>query len=274
MASTSPYMRPQISSRTSSASSKFSKKSLSLDLSSIPPLQQPTPPSNTLLITNLNDPSIFRPDNLQTIKDLISKTAPIHTWAPLKSFRRILVSFYSDDDAIAVRAIWDGEAILGERCRAYFGQPTPINANKDLHLALPDAGKLFFISPPPSPPHDWEQRLEDAPNKLVHAEDLADALAKLHHHADPNVDMVMDNSPISPVEGKSPGGFSQRSTGRSRSSTLIFQPGEHGASPNLPCVMVDDMTEDAEADFSPMEIEPRPIMAHTSRPPVELMHDA
>lgn len=171
-----------------------------------------------------------------------------------------------------MRSIWDGEAILGERCRAYFGQPTPINANKDLHLALPDAGKLFFISPPPSPPHDWEQRLEDAPNKLVHAEDLADALAKLHHHADPNVDMVMDNSPISPVEGKSPGDFSQRSTGRSRSSTLIFQPGEHGASPNLPCVMVDDMTEDP--DFSPMEIEPRPIMAHTSRPPVELMHDA
>ncbi|CAN8103587.1 unnamed protein product [Discula destructiva] len=282
MYSPSLAARPSPPSRQSSAASKFSRKSLSLDLSNLPPLQQPTPASNTLLITNLNDLSVFRPDNLQTIRELISKTAAIHTWAPLKSFRRIHVSFYSDADAIAVRSVWDGEAILGERCRVYFGQPTPINASKDLHLALPDAGKLFFISPPPSPPHDWEQRLEDAPNKQVHAEDLAEALARLHHHSsNPNAaavsaDMVMDLSPISPTDGKSPGGFSQRSTGRSRSSTLIFQPDAKSASPNLPCVLVDDMTEDPAEEFglSPMDVEPRPIMAHTSRPPVELMNDA
>lgn len=270
--SSSPDTRPQAPSR---ASSKASRKSLSLDLSNIPPLQQPTPPSNTLLFTNLQDPSVFRPDNLHTIKELITKTAPIHTWAPLKSFRRILVSFYSEDDAIAVRSAWDGEAIMGARCRVYFGQPTPVNSSpKDIHLALPDAGKLFFISPPPSPPHDWEQRLEGAPNKDVHAEDLANALAKLHHSSitSPNVDMA-DASPISPVDGKSPGGFSGRGN-RSRSSTLIFHPEDHGSSPNLPCVMVDDMTEEPEEGVSPMDVEPRPIMAHTSRPPVELMSDA
>lgn len=267
MASTSPAATPQAPSR---ASSKSSRKSLSLDLSAIPPLQQPTPASNTLLITNLQDLSVFRPDNLHTIRELISKTAPIHTWAPLKSFRRILVSFYSDSDAIAVRSVWDGEAIMGERCRVYFGQPTPVNASpKDTHLSLPDAGKLFFISPPPSPPHDWEQRLEDAPNKQVHAEDLADALAKLHHSTAPH-DIDMANSPVSPVDGKSPGGFSSRTT-RSRSSTLIFHPEEHGGSPNLPSVMVDDMTDVADEGFSPMDVESRPIMAHTSRPPVELM---
>ncbi|KAF3765903.1 hypothetical protein M406DRAFT_322147 [Cryphonectria parasitica EP155] len=269
MAATFPDARPQPPSR---ASSKSSRASLSLDLSNIPPLQQPTPPSNTLLITNLQDLSVFRPDNLQTIRDLISKTASIHTWAPLKSFRRILVSFYSESDAIAVRSIWDGEAIMGERCRVYFGQPTPVSTSpKDTHLSLPDAGKLFFISPPPSPPHDWEQRLEGAPNKEVHAEDLAEALAKLRHSAAPN-SMDVAESPISPVEGKSPGGFSSRTT-RSRSSTLIFHPEEHGGSPNLPCVMVDDMTEAAEEVVSPMDVEPRPIMAHTSRPPVELMMD-
>lgn len=268
-------LRPQAPSR---ASSRSSRASLSLDLSNLPPLQQPTPPSNTLLITNLQDLAVFRPDNLQTIKELISKTAPIHTWAPLKSFRRILVSFFSEDAAIAVRSVWDGEAILGERTRVYFGQPTPVHATpRDVHLALPDAGKLFFISPPPSPPHDWEQRLEGAPNKEVHAEDLADALARLHHHSAPNpADLMMADSPISPVEGKSPGGFSTRTT-RSRSSTLIFNPGEHGGSPNLPCVMVDDMTEEEgpeDAGLSPMDIEPRPIMAHTTRPPVELMNQA
>lgn len=274
MASTSPETRPQAPSR---GSSRSSRKSLTLDLSNLPPLQLPTPPSNTLLITNLQDLSVFRPDNLQTIKELITKTAPIHTWAPLKSFRRILVSFYSESDAIAVRSIWDGEAIMGERTRVYFGQPTPVNTSpRDRHLALPDAGKLFFISPPPSPPHDWEQRLEGAPNKEVHAEDLADALARLHHTPPNAVDMMMAaDSPVSPVEGKSPGGFSSRGT-RSRSSTLIFHPEDHGGSPNLPCVMVDDMTEEAgqDAGVSPMDVEPRPLMAHTSRPPVELMNDA
>lgn len=257
------------------AASKTSRKSLSLDLTSIPPLPQPTPPSNTLLFTNLQDHSIFRPDNLHTIKELIAKNAPIHTWAPLKSFRRILISFYSEEDAIAVRSAWDGEAIMGDRCRVYFGQLTPVSSSsKDTHLALPDTGKLFFISPPPSPPHDWEQRLEGAPNKDVHAEDLANALSKLHHSSitPPNVDLA-DSSPISPLDGKSPGSLSGRDT-RSRSSTLIFHPEDHGSSPNLPCVMVDDMTDEVVNEVISMDVEPRPIMAHTSRPPVELINDA
>lgn len=143
----------------------------------------------------------------------------------------------------------------------YFGQPTPVEV-KDEHLALPDAGKLFFISPPPSPPHGWEDRLEDAPNKLVHAEDLAEALAKLRHGGN-DEDVVM-----SPVSDARVGGRT-----RSRSSTLIYKPDENGSSPDLPAVVVEDMT-DGPAYESPVEDSPRPIMTHTSRPPVELMHDA
>ncbi|CRK23193.1 hypothetical protein BN1723_002951, partial [Verticillium longisporum] len=85
MATQSPPTRP-LSSRRSTASSK----GLSLDLSSLPPLTQPTPPSNTLLLTNLDDLAIFRPDNLQTIRDLIAQTAAIHSWAPLKSIAMLL----------------------------------------------------------------------------------------------------------------------------------------------------------------------------------------
>ncbi|KAI1167281.1 Calcipressin-domain-containing protein [Nemania serpens] len=235
-----------------------SRSSLSLDLSSIPPLTQPAPPTNTLLITNLDDLDIFRPDNLQTIRQLIEATAPIYTWSPLKSFRRIVVSFLDEQAAIKVRSIWDGEAIMGERCRVYFGQHTPLDLTKNNHLPLPDAGKLFFISPPPSPPHGWEMRLEDAPNKQVHAEDLAEALAKLHHHQPPS---MVDVSPISPIEAAS-----MRT--RSRSSTLIYQPQEHGGSSHLPAISVDDMTDE------PIVVSPtieKPIMAHTTRPPVELM---
>ncbi|KAI2632054.1 Calcipressin-domain-containing protein [Hypoxylon sp. NC1633] len=240
---------------------RSSSRTLSLDLASLPPLTQPTPPTNTLLITNLNDTEIFRPDNLQTLRELIQSTAPVYTWSPLKSFRRIVVSFFDEQAAIRVRSVWDGEAIMGERCRVYFGQPTPLDIHLHDHLKLPDAGKLFFISPPPSPPHGWEMKLEDAPNKQVHAEDLADALAKLRHQAAP-----VDVSPISPAE---PGSTAFRT--RSRSSTLIYHPDEHGGSPNLPAISVDDMTD------SPLELSfnsnanSGPIMAHTTRPPVELM---
>ncbi|CAJ2511620.1 Uu.00g072450.m01.CDS01 [Anthostomella pinea] len=233
-----------------------SKSSLSLDLSSLPPLTEPAPATNTLLLTNLNDLEIFRPDNLQTIRELIEASAPIYTWSPLKSFRRIVVSFPDEQSAIKVRSIWDGEAIMGERCRVYFGQHTPLDFAKDNHLELPDAGKLFFISPPPSPPHGWEMKMEDAPNKQVHAEDLADALAKLHHRP-----AQADMSPISPTEGGS-------ARTRSRSSTLIYQPHEHGGSPHLPAISVDDMTDEPMAMSPTLEA---PIKAHTARPPVELM---
>lgn len=178
-----------------------------------------------------------------------------------------MVSFFDEQAAIAVRKIWDGEAILGERCRVYFGAPTSTD-QKESHLALPDAGKLFFISPPPSPPHGWEMRLEDAPNKMVHAEDLAEALARLRHQSGGFA------TPISPVDSKL-GDYNPSGRTRSRSSTLIFQPDEHGSSPNLPCIAVDDMTNEPE-DISPLaeSAQPRPILAHTARPPVELMHHA
>lgn len=105
-------------------------------------------------------------------------------------------------------------------------------------------------------------RLEGAPNKQVHADDLADALAKLHHHAHPAAGMIGSGleSPVSPVDGSRPT--------RSRSSTLIYQPGDHGSDLDLPAISVDDFADEPE----PMMAE-RPILAHTARPPVELMHN-
>ncbi|KZZ97311.1 Calcipressin family protein [Moelleriella libera RCEF 2490] len=250
------------STRASRSSSSASRKSnLTLDLSSLPPLTQPTPPSNTLLFTGLNNLDIFRPDNLERIRGLIARSAPIHAFAPLKSFRRIVVSFFDVESAIAVRQAWDGETVVGDRCRVYFGQQTNTDGKHE-HLALPDAGKLFFISPPPSPPHDWSVRLEDAPNKLVHADDLADALSKLHASKGQGLE-----SPVSPVDGSSP-----YARTRSRSSTLIYRPEENGCSPDLPAVFVEDMTDEPE-EMSPIE-NSKPILAHTARPPVELMQDS
>lgn len=247
---------PRASRSSSNSSNKFN---LSLDLSNLPPLDKPTPPSNTLLFTNINSLDTFRSESLEKIRGLISETAPIHVFAPLKSFRRFVVSFWDSDAAISVRKAWDGQSIDGDRVKIYFGQPTPVEARNE-HLELPDAGKLFFISPPPSPPHGWEMRLEDAPNKQVHADDLASALAQLNNRPEPVYD-----SPVSPDSTA----FGGRT--RSRSSTLIYRPDESGSSPGLPAVVVEDMT-DEPGQISPME-NGKPIMAHTARPPVELMPD-
>lgn len=76
---------------------------LSLDLSCLPPLTQPAKPTNTLLIINLNNPAIFTQPHITQLRDIISATSPLASWSPLKSFRRIVCSFASVEDAISVR---------------------------------------------------------------------------------------------------------------------------------------------------------------------------
>ncbi|KAF1977887.1 Calcipressin-domain-containing protein [Bimuria novae-zelandiae CBS 107.79] len=264
-------MTTAIPSPLHSRASSRSKSPLSLDLSDLPPLVQPSPPSNTLIITNLVEPEIFHPANLVQIRQTINTYAPIHTWAPLKSFRRVVVSFFDVDSAITIRQKVDGEQIMGCRVRVYFGLNTPLNPS-DQHLPLPKSDKLFFISPPPSPPMGWEMRNEDAPNQTVHAEDLAEALAKLH------ADQREYPSPIDDMNPEMSHLITRRRTG---SSTIVYHPDDHGNSPNLPAIAVEDTTV-SPASMTPdaMEGIEGPIATQkaqgkfvaTTRPPVELMH--
>lgn len=197
---------------------------------------------------------------------------------------RIIVSFYTDQDCVKVRQEIDGSAFTPSViCKCYFGEPTPID-NEKKYLERPDAGKLFFISPPPSPPVGWESRMEDAPNKEVHADDLAAKLSKLTGKLE---------NPESPVEGQiqvTADDLAKLKTSthrralsavsddfspvqgtptkmRSRSSTLIYDPKAHGDSPHLPAVTL-ETEDDSEVE---LDNEGKGIMAHTSRPPVELM---
>ncbi|KAK5175401.1 uncharacterized protein LTR77_000540 [Saxophila tyrrhenica] len=235
---------------------------LSLDLSDLPPLSQPAQPSNTLLITNLQAPEIFATANLESISQAINDHAPIHTFAPLKSMRRIICTFHNTDDAIKIRQVLDGEYVLGDRVRVYFGAETKI-VEGDQHLQAPKSAKLFFISPPPSPPMGWEMRDEEPPNTEVHAEDLAQALSKLN--ARPAPDQAL-------TDNLNPGtGSSKSITGRQRSGTgtVVYDPQDHGHSPDLPAIAVEDTSASPEA-ISPMEgVEKK--FQHTARPPVELM---
>ncbi|KAF1835997.1 Calcipressin-domain-containing protein [Decorospora gaudefroyi] len=261
-------MQVTIPSPQRSRASSGSKSPLSLDLSDLPPLIEPSPPSNTLIITNLLAPELFQLSTLTEIRETIDQHAKVHTWAPLKSFRRIVVSFFDTESAIQVRQALDGEQLMGYRIRVYFGVNTPMNPS-DQHLALPKSDRLFFISPPPSPPMGWEMKEEDAPNKIVHPEDLATALARLHatHEA---------SSPAVDHGGRP---ITRKRTG---STTVVYHPEDHGDSPNLPAISVEDTTETPEplTPIDAMEGVEGPIASQkaqgitvsTSRPPVELMH--
>ncbi|PLB55708.1 Calcipressin-domain-containing protein [Aspergillus steynii IBT 23096] len=285
----SPSFGASRASRSSSTSSR--RPNLSLDMSNLPTLSQPTPPTNTLLITDLNDLLLFQPDALAAIRAQLESIAPLNSFSPLPSLRRIICSFYSEQDALRIRKLLDGASLLDRssaRAKIYFGEPTPIMDEQGPKLLeAPQLDKLFFISPPPSPPHGWVMRNEDPPNKEVHASDLAHALANLKTEqsgaagvagfggADANANAMEPGTPMSISSDKRtpswPVAVSQQ---RSRSSTLIYHPDNHGGSPNLPAVMVEDTSasvEDADVEMSPIEMPVKKMPPKTTRPPVELM---
>ncbi|KAL1989735.1 hypothetical protein VTN49DRAFT_6932 [Thermomyces lanuginosus] len=276
------------SSIASRGSSHTSRPSLTIDISNLPPLSQPSPPSNTLLLTDLRDRELFSQESLAAIRAQITAIAPLNSFSPLPSLQRIVCSFTSTDDAVRVRRHLEAELLLSRvRTRIYFGEHTPIAdseeaARQSKLLQAPNAEKLFFISPPPSPPHGWVSRTEEPPNKQVHAQDLAEALARLSSSSSssvsdknkPSSTASEASDPASPVSlGRSGTGSAN---GRSRSSTLIYHPQDHGGSPDLPAVMVEDTStrSDDEYDSDVEMMSPRPgrkPFPRTARPPVELM---
>lgn len=117
-------------------------------------------------------------------------------------------------------------------------------------------------------------RNEDPPNKEVHAQDLAYALAMLKTDQPEAEPMNVD--PATPVsissDQRTPSWPLAASQQRSRSSTIIYNPEDHGHSPNLPAVMVEDVSLPADEDIDMddgMSLQKMP--PKTSRPPVELM---
>jgi hypothetical protein len=115
-------------------------------------------------------------------------------------------------------------------------------------------------------------RHEDPPNKEAHAADLVSALARLDARRFGDEMDVEEPGP----QGKSNApeaedtemvDADERGVPRRKSSAVIFHPDQHGGSPGLPAVLVEDVSEDAEAKIE----NERRILEHTARPPVELM---
>ena len=118
-------------------------------------------------------------------------------------------------------------------------------------------------------------RQEDPPNKEVHASDLASALESLKTEnsgvpAAPVEEMGID-TPVSFTSEKRMGSWPVSDHQRSRSSTLIYVPEDHGSSPDLPAVMVEDTTTVELEEPSPIDMAVKKMPPKTSMPPVELM---
>lgn len=111
-------------------------------------------------------------------------------WAPLKSLGRIVCVFVSIDASTTARkyvrqaaeaAYVDSDFLNYSTLKAQYApnntDMATLSDTKQL-LQLPDAGKLFFISPPPSPPVGWTSRLEDTPNPEAFDSQFYDMLHK------------------------------------------------------------------------------------------------
>ena len=116
-----------------------------------------------------------------------------------------------------------------------------------------------------------KMRDEEPPNQIVHAEDLAAALAKLHADAH-------DYPSPTAEDGDQDFVMTRRRTG---SSTILYHPEDHGDSPNLPAIAVVDTTENSptspgdamegiEGHIAQQKAQGKTLA--TARPPVELMH--
>ncbi|KAI9720494.1 MAG: hypothetical protein M1828_005665 [Chrysothrix sp. TS-e1954] len=342
---TPPRSRTSSGSSTSptNASSQQRKSPMSIDLSSVPSLSEPSPPSNTLLVTNLQDPAIFAPATLTHLQTLISTSLlpptaasvssgssieppppttsedpqPQHllAFSPLPSLRRIILTFSHPSASLRIRTLLDGEELFHHRIRCYFGTNVDLSqfysspGNDDDHgkrgrLLVPKSEKQFFISPPPSPPAGWEIKHEDPPNREVHPGDLSEALGKLERAANPEGGSGPEaQGSASEVGG---GGRPERSAslkrGRAGSTpVVVYHPEKHSSSSKLPAIAVEDTgfagvepddgeddegvqdgigsagasasaVQDSEADLEGPGIGGgKKIIAHTSRPPVELM---
>ncbi|KAJ3768442.1 Calcipressin [Lentinula raphanica] len=155
----------------------------------------PEKPTNSLAITQVPD-EFFHPAVLGVLRDHFDLYGEITHWVPLRAFRRIMVVFTEEDaaehakrscDRIQISATQDRPAV---ELRVYRADPNPIIPQSafasgssyipaDNYLRPPALEKNFLISPPGSPPVDWEPIKEDPPNATPLAGDLMAALQKL-----------------------------------------------------------------------------------------------
>ncbi|KAM5542791.1 hypothetical protein V8D89_003752 [Ganoderma adspersum] len=144
--------------------------------------------TNTLVMTRL-PPHFFEPLIQDAFRSHFESYGPLYSWAPIKGFARVIMTYFSETDAEMAKESNDG-LVFGDLhrepefvLRVYRADPTPIDSDEtrehNYYLKPPANEKNFLISPPGSPPVGWEQLREDPPNATPLAGDLIAALRKL-----------------------------------------------------------------------------------------------
>ncbi|CAF0763900.1 unnamed protein product [Rotaria sordida] len=121
--------------------------------------------SNSLLITSV-------PQDLftnQQMKDEFEQLFRVYdsqiNVIYLKCFQRVRITFTSSHNALQARLHLHKYPFHGAILNTYFARPIVFRGtNPDTHLHPPEPDKLYLISPPASPPDDWEQNIEKPPS--------------------------------------------------------------------------------------------------------------
>ncbi|XP_030754026.1 protein sarah [Sitophilus oryzae] len=129
---------------------------------------------SSLIVTNIHDSVFNSEDKKRDLENLFKWYDPDVTFQWLKSFRRLRVNFLTPLAAATARVELHQYKFNESIITCYFAQPvTPV---KNSSLQPPAPYKQFLISPPASPPVDWEPRPEGEP---IINHDLLAALATL-----------------------------------------------------------------------------------------------
>lgn len=119
---------------------------------------------DTVIVTNMSEVIFDDAAARASFENLFRNYDSNASFQYLKSFRRARVVFGSTIAAAKARIKLHQQTVHGKAIKCYFAQPLSSgSAPSSPHLQPPIPTKQFLISPPASPPVDWEPVHEGTP---------------------------------------------------------------------------------------------------------------